>query len=350
MTITGNDGTSSSAVQFTIDSLVAVVNSKVYYKGSTFANTSVNAALDTSKVIAKSGATTQALTFANLLNTTRGINGLVFDVAGLAASSLTAADFVFRMSPKGLFDETANPPRTWSAAPNPTLIEVTGGNSTTPARVRLEWGDNAIADRWLQIKVLANANTGLLAPQVYYIGHLQGETNGAIEGNAFRVRGTDAAPLVAAINSATTVSVENIYDLNKDGRVRGTDSAAAVESVGALLTRITIPASGSGDEGEGGAGRSWIAAPGVEIPKRSIVSDDSRRVEIRARLTDEVFSVLPASVKEPGVAMAAFAFGSSARAAGTSEPQMDLQLPSLDEYFDRLGRDRRSGDYPRSRR
>ncbi|MEI8213552.1 MAG: VCBS domain-containing protein, partial [Planctomycetota bacterium] len=46
VTITGNDGTNSSQVQFTIDALVAVVNSKVYYKGSSFAGTGVDAALD----------------------------------------------------------------------------------------------------------------------------------------------------------------------------------------------------------------------------------------------------------------------------------------------------------------
>jgi ELWxxDGT repeat protein len=344
VTITAIDNKGlASQVQFTIDSLVAVVNSKVYYKGSTFANHGVNAALDSSKVIAKSGATAQALAFANLLNTTRGINGLVFDVAGLAATSLTASDFVFRMSPTGLFNEAANPPSSWTSAPSATLIEVTAGTSLTPARVRLEWPDNAIANRWLQIKVLANANTGLLAPQVYYIGHLQGETNGAIEGNAFRVRGNDMTALVAAINSGVTVPVDNIFDLDKDGRIRGTDSAAALASVGRSLTRITIPASGSAEEGEGDATRASIAAPGLETSKGSTASDDSRGVEIRARLTDELFSVLPAAASGPSIASAPFATGPAARSAATSELSMDLQLPSLDEYFDRLGRGPRSG-------
>ncbi|MFO0012696.1 MAG: S8 family serine peptidase, partial [Planctomycetota bacterium] len=72
VTITAaDDDGGSSSVSFSINALVAVVNSKVYYKGSSFAGTSVDAALDTSKVIAKSGATAQALTFANLINTTR---------------------------------------------------------------------------------------------------------------------------------------------------------------------------------------------------------------------------------------------------------------------------------------
>ncbi|MFO0014801.1 MAG: Ig-like domain-containing protein, partial [Planctomycetota bacterium] len=196
VTITATDaGGLSSQVSFTVSSLVAVLNSKVYYKGSSFAGTSVDAALDTSKVIAKSGATAQALTFANLINTTRGINGLVFDVGGLTAASLTASDFVFRMSPTGAFNEATNPPSSWAAAPAPSLVNVTAGTATTAARVRLEWADNAIADRWLQVKVLANANTGLLSPEVFYVGHLYGEVNGSTSGGLFSVSIGDATAI-----------------------------------------------------------------------------------------------------------------------------------------------------------
>jgi len=340
ITITGNDGNSTSQVTFTIDSRVAIVSSNIYYKGSSFAGTSVNAALDTSKVIAKSGATAQALTFANLINTTRGINGLVLDVAGLAASSLTASDFVLRMSPTGAFNEAANPPSSWAAAPAPNLIVVSAGTGATPARVRLEWNDTSIMNRWLQIKVLANANTGLLAPQVYYIGHLQGETNGAIEGGAFRVRGTDASPIVAAINPAVDVPVTNLFDLNKDGRVRGSDSAPGVAAVGLLLTRITIPVSGSADEGEGGPGRSMIAAPGIELPDLASNTDDRRVDPIRARLTEVVFDVRLPLLSSSRVAHATLERSVSSVPSFDSQGTTDLSLLSLDEYFERLGKER----------
>jgi hypothetical protein len=341
VTITAtDDGGLSSQAQFTIDALVAVVNSKVYHKGSSFAGTSVDAALDTSKVIAKSGAAAQALTFANLINTTRGINGLVFDVVGLAASSLTASDFVFRMSPTGAFSEAANPPSSWVAAPAPTLIHITAGTSTSPARVRLEWADHAIENRWLQIKVLANANTGLITPQVYYIGHLRGETTGSIEAGAFRVRSTDVSPIVAAIG-ALNVPVTNVLDILKDGRIRSTDSAPATAAVGSALTRITIPASGSPEEGEGGSDRSMIAAPGIELPKMGTNGDDRRLDPIRSRWTDIVFTVpLPAN-REPIVPSATSA---SERSAEThSETSLDAHLFSLDEYFERLGKERGVG-------
>ncbi len=75
---------------------VVISNIKTYYKGSGFESTGgVNGAIDSSKVVLKSGATTQLTSFANLSGYTRGINGLVIDVAGLVGTSLTAADFTF---------------------------------------------------------------------------------------------------------------------------------------------------------------------------------------------------------------------------------------------------------------
>jgi hypothetical protein len=282
--ITGTDEDGgSSQIQFTFDALVAVVNSRVYYKGSSFSDSGVSSALDPSKSVIKSAATPQELSFANLINTTRGINGLVFDVAGLAAASLTNSDFVLRMSPTGNFSEAANPPSGWQSAPAPTLIDVTAGTTTTPSRVRLEWADNAIANRWLQIKILANSNTGLTNPQDFYFGHLLGETTGSVEGTAFRVRGTDVAPLVALINPGVSVPVDDIYDLNKDGRVRGSDSSASYPALGRLLTRITIPPAGSSEEGES---RSASTACGGYWAGEAV--DDSSW-KIRARLTDAVF-------------------------------------------------------------
>lgn len=284
VTITGTDEDGgSSQIQFTFDALVAVVNSRVYYNGSSFADSGVNSALDPSKTVVKSGAIPQELSFANLINTTRGINGLVLDVAGLTAASLTNSDFVFRMSPTGNFSEAANPPSSWQAAPAPTLIDVTAGTTNSPSRVRLEWPDNAIANRWLQIKILANPDTGLTNPQVLYVGHLLGETNGFVEGDAFRVRGTDIAPLVALIDPGVSVPVDNVFDINKDGRIRGTDSTSAMVSFGRLLTRITIPPAGSNEEGE--FGLTFAACSGSWGGE--VVDDLSWK--IRARLTDAVF-------------------------------------------------------------
>lgn len=263
VTITAKDSNrGTSSVTFNLDALVTVVDSKVYYRGSSFAGTSVNAALDTAKVLAKSGATAKTLDFSNLINTTAGINGLVFDVAGLATTNLTSSDISFRMSPTGAFASVNNPPSSWVSAPAPSAIVVTPGTSTTPARVRLEWPDGAIMNRWLQIKLQANASTGLSTAQTYYLGHLQGEVNGAIELGGFYVRTSDLSLVTSAINPGIQVGVSSVLDLDKDGRVRTSDLSAAVSALGRQLTRITIPSAGSGAEGEGtGGGAADTASP-----------------------------------------------------------------------------------------
>ncbi len=262
VTITARDSNrGTSSITFNLDALVTVVNSKVFYRGSSFAGTSVNAALDTAKVLAKSGATAKTLDFSNLINTTSGINGLVFDVAGLATTSLSASDISFRMSPTGAFASDSNPPSSWVAAPTPSAIVVTSGTSTTPARVRVEWPDGVIVNRWLQIKLQATASTGLSSPQTYYLGHLQGEVNGAIELGGFYVRGSDVTLVTAAIDPAVSVPVSSVLDLNKDGRVRGSDRVASLSMIGLRLTRVTIPPAGSAGEGESWKGPIKILLP-----------------------------------------------------------------------------------------
>ncbi|MFM7520920.1 MAG: proprotein convertase P-domain-containing protein, partial [Planctomycetota bacterium] len=262
VTITASDedgGTSTTT--FTVTAKVALTNQKIYHKGSSFAGTSVDAALDPGKVVARPGGTTQTLSYANLVNGSRGLNGIVIDVAGLAATSLTAADFSFRMSPQGNFSEAANPPNAWATAPAPSAIAVTAGTATTPARIRLEWADNVIANRWLQVAVLAGASTGLDAPEILYVGHLAGETNGTISSGLFRVTNADYQPVAAAVGS--TVTVGSVLDIIKDGRIRNTDVLAVGQQVGVRELRvITIPVAGSGSHGTfGPSGPSGPSMP-----------------------------------------------------------------------------------------
>ena len=227
----------------------SIPNQQIYYRGSSFSQggNNVPAALDPNKVFARSGNTTQTLTYANLINTTRGINGVVLDMSGLAASSLANSDFVFRMSPTGLFNEAANPPSTWANAPSPTGIFVTAGTQNTPARVRIEWNDNDIANRWLQIQVIANSNTGLPSTNVFYIGHLQGEVNGSATGGALFVTTLDQS----AVLPLGIATVGNNRDIDKNAFVTSNDLTAVRVSInaGRALRVITIPVSGSSNEG-----------------------------------------------------------------------------------------------------
>jgi VCBS repeat-containing protein len=343
VTITGNDGTNSSQVQFTIDALVAVVNTKVYYKGSSFAGSSVDDALDTSKSLARSGSTERTLTFDNLINSNRGINGLVIDVAGLVGTTLTDADFMFRVSPTGSFNEATNPPSSWQSAPRPTLIDVIPGGTTGPSRVRLEWADNAIADRWLQIKVLANANTGLRNPDVYYIGHLLGETSGTTSGGNFLVQIADITPVRQAVG--TLASVNSRLDITKNGLIQVADIVAMRSRVGvASLRAITIPVSGSGAEGES-----------IQIPLMGAPSIDETTFAtlglppIGMRWTGLNYDVQPlssepevpfAEVVEAPTSVPAIQHEGISSAAGVAEPTMDHS--AIDDFFSTLGRSKKS--------
>ncbi|MBU6275748.1 MAG: Ig-like domain-containing protein [Planctomycetes bacterium] len=271
VTITGIDQLgASSSVTFTVTAKVAVPNQQIYHKGSSFAGTSVDAALDPGKVLARPGAAPLTLTYANLINSSRGLNGIVIDVAGLVDTTLSAADFSFKMSPQGAFDEAANPPSAWAAAPVPTAIVVTPGTATIPARVRLEWPDNAIANRWLQVAVLANARTGLDAAAVSYVGHLQGEVNGQVSNGRFRVTAADVTPVGAQIGA--TVTVGSAFDIVMSGRITTADLTAVSSKIGGELRVITIPVAGSashgtffGSGGNGDPGRQAAAPRDLDL-------------------------------------------------------------------------------------
>jgi hypothetical protein len=193
-------------------------------------------AVDTGKVLAKQGTGLGELTYDNLINTARGLNGLVFDIQDLAnAAGLSAADFQFQVSPQGAFSQAANPPADWVSAPAPTSLAVTPGS---PARVQITWPDNAISNRWLRVTILANANTGLAAPETYYIGHLLGETTGVSSG-FYTVSFSDITPIRSVVGQ--TVDASSPVDIDKNGTVAFADVSAMRPNVGAQLTNISIP-------------------------------------------------------------------------------------------------------------
>jgi len=216
-----------------------VVAQYVYHAGSSFDQPgNIENALDTGKQLAKEGASSTVLTYDNLINTSRGINGLVFDIANLPGT-VTASDFVFQLSPQGAFNEGANPVSGWEFAPSPSSVAVLFG---LPSRVVITWLDNVIVNRWLRITLKANANTGLDASEVYYIGHLLGETTGPT-GSTFTVSFADITPIRSAVGSS--VNASSTVDIDKNGTVAFADISAMRPNVGAQLTIITIPASGS---------------------------------------------------------------------------------------------------------
>jgi hypothetical protein len=167
--------------------------------------------------------------FANVSSYTKGINGIMIDLAG-AHGTITAADFVFRVG-------NNNTPNSWVAAPAPSSISVRAGAGISGSdRVTLTWANGAIAKKWLEVVVLANANTGLAQKAGYPAG--QGDV--FFFGNAVANSGSGDSATQATVNTtdeltarnnpaslASNIPITNLFDYNRDGQVNVTDALAA---------------------------------------------------------------------------------------------------------------------------
>jgi subtilisin-like proprotein convertase family protein/subtilisin family serine protease len=257
ITATDEDGGASST-SFTVNALVSISNRKVYYRGSDFETIGgLSAAMDNTKSLLRAGPTAQTTTLANVINWYQGINGVALDIAGLVNNTLTSDDFVFRVAPIGARDVVT--PSSWQNAPPPESITVQPGTSTSPARVLIAWPNNAIENRWLQIIVKANANTGLASREVFYLGHAMAEVAGE---SPYRVTALDLSQVQSVISTAI-VSASEARDFNKDRRVTAFDLSFVQSriSTNVLLFDIVIPEAGSTAEGESAARTNRIAIP-----------------------------------------------------------------------------------------
>jgi len=192
--------------------------------------------LDTSKQLAKETSIQQTLNYSNLTNSSHGINGLVFEIDNLPGA-LSPSDFVFQMSPQGAFVPGENPPPTWANAPAPFSVTTLAG---APSRVVVQWENGSIINRWLRATVLANTATNLSAPEVYYLGHLLGETTG-VDGDTYTVSFADITPIRAAIGQM--VDASSHADIDKNATISFSDISAMRDNVGVQLRNITLPAS-----------------------------------------------------------------------------------------------------------
>jgi formylglycine-generating enzyme len=196
--------------------------------------------IDNLKSAAKQGLGIRTLTEANLINSSSGINGLVFDIKDLwNPSTISLQDFRFQMSPQGGFSELTNPVATWQEAPSPSEILVTEHpEQADVTRVIIRWQDSQIMNRWLRATIKTTVNTGLMFSEVYYLGHLIGETTGP-EGSFYSVSFADISTIRQAVG--TLVEASSVVDIDKNGIVSFSDISAMRNNVGTVLTNITVP-------------------------------------------------------------------------------------------------------------
>jgi len=208
----------------------------------------------------------QTATFANYTSYSRGLNGIMVDVDGLVGTP-SAADFEFRV---GNNDD----PNTWSAAPTPRSITVRSGVGVDGSdRITLIWVDDdpytserepgSISNQWLQITVLATANTGLAGDDVFYFGNAIGES-----GNSTLETNVDTNDEIGARNHSHSLfdaaPIEDAYDYDRDKRVDTNDEILARNNSTSAFTRlplISVPdtASGAGEAPENVDGLSPLA-------------------------------------------------------------------------------------------
>ena len=197
----------------------AVVGRDVFYNNCYFdgndpaANAADDAAIATDKTALLPN---QVATFANYTSYARGINGVMVDIENLSATP-TVADFTFKVG-------NDNIPSGWATAPAPTSVTVRpGAGASGSDRVTLIWPDNAVEKQWLEVTVLATANTGLIDPDVFYLGNAIGET-----GNSPSDAEVTPTDEVGVRNNSHTLSgtpaaIDDVYDFNRDRKVSPTD-------------------------------------------------------------------------------------------------------------------------------
>jgi hypothetical protein len=150
----------------------------------------------------------------------RGLNGVMIDVRNLPrGTGLDRADFHFRAG------NTANP-ATLANAPAPTRLVVRRGAGVGGSdRVTLVWADGAVSNKWLQVTVRANNDTGLARADVFYFGNMIAET-GDFARTAADVTAADVLR-TAAKQRRTPVGLDSRYDFDRNRRVDWADVAWA---------------------------------------------------------------------------------------------------------------------------
>ena len=172
-----------------------------------------------------------AASFANVSSYTRGINGVMIDVAGLPpeGAALGPDDLLIEVTPAAGASRTG---------PAPSSVSVRRGAGAEGAdRVTLRWPDGAIRNAWVRVTVLANERTGLAAPDVFSFGSLVGESGVGGAGAPLAVNALDLAATRAAMFSS--VPLTSRFDFNRDGKVNALDLATVRAN---YLQTLPLPA------------------------------------------------------------------------------------------------------------
>ncbi len=213
-TFSSNDIGSPGQVPAAVLATVEATN--VFYNNSSFdGGAGVSAADDTAVATDKQAyrAGMGVATKAHYTNYTRGINALMIDILNAgSAASLRPADFTFKVG-------NTQTPSLWATAPTPEITPRPGAGVNGANRVTFVWPDNVIQNTWLEVTVLANANTGLSAPQTYYWGNQIAEVGDIVGDTQVSISDFNNIRENYTTNPFIQELVTNPYDINRDRNI-----------------------------------------------------------------------------------------------------------------------------------
>ena len=156
-----------------------------------------------------------------------GIDGIFVDLTGDIPGSINASDFEFTIGNSSTPGTGSSPGTGWSVlGVAPTVTVFAGQGVGGSDRFALTWPAGTIENKWLQITVKQDANTGLGAPDVFYFGSAPGDTGNST--TDFDVNATDEIDARNdPHNFANRAPITNPNDFNRDSFVNATDETIA---------------------------------------------------------------------------------------------------------------------------
>jgi hypothetical protein len=246
-------------------------NQSAFDGNSAAQGTADDAAIATDKTAYIPNATTAV--FNNITSFTRGINGIMVDVAGGGDhASINANDFIFKSG-------NNNSPSTWATVTaSPTISVRTGAGVSGSDRVTITWASGSIRNNWLEVQVLPTANTGLTAADVFFWGNKIGDTGQGTPATTFLTSGADKTSVLGLLGSG--VGITSIRDFNRDNNVTAADASVVPPSLGSI-TRLNVGAGGpfapEGDGGDSGVASALAASSTSAERTSSAYRIDTRR-------------------------------------------------------------------------
>jgi 3-phytase len=216
-----------------LDLPTSVVGRHVFYNnsahdgGSDEANSADDSAIATDKRALLPGETP---TFANYTSYSRGINGMMIDIASTPTGRVVSGDDFVLASPDGAGG--------WVVADLAPPVSLRRGAGTSGSdRLTLTLPDGAFRNTWLRVTMKANANTGLASPDVFSFGNLVGETGDPV--SPLRVGVKDL--WLTRRSQFSAAPVTSRYDFNRDGRVSAMDLATVRSALRRSLSMFFAP-------------------------------------------------------------------------------------------------------------